>query len=557
MNARCIKRWGMVCALLGVWGANIAAGQAPRFVFRNALEESGLAPLVAGLHAHSAGWGDVDRDGWPELYVGAFFESEGRPNVLLRNVAGKFSATDQTAVQLKGRSNSALFVDLDNDGDLDLYVTSMPGSRKATFAPTALYRNDAGKYTDVSSGNGACPLDMGARSAAGLDYDGDGLLDLLVGEDPFAPVYSLKKSSRLFRNLGGLKFKDVSAEVGLSPDLPGLGVAAGDLNGDAWPDFFLSSRSSNRLFLNDGRGKFTEAVACRDVFDWNRSTPPTTGDDSCAGVCLGDVNRDGRLDVVIGHHYKRPWLEPVSLRLYLNRGPQDGSLKFEDVTESVGLKPLTLKAPHVEIQDFDNDGWPDIYTSIVKFSSTGAHPVIFRNLGVRDGLPRFEDQAMGVNDYPTDEDLAIKQTGKFFQKMLADRKILYMAPGPSADFNRDGRLDLFLANWWTESPSVLLQNDTPGGHWLRVALQGGEGQNRQGIGAVVRAYVPGRLGQPEGLIVAQEIAVGQGYTSGQEAIAHLGLGPATTVDLEVIWPHGRGRTTRKGVAVDQAITLTP
>src|SRR5262249_31115013 len=134
----------------------------------------------------------------------------------------------------------------------------------------ALFRNDGGgKFTDVSKDCGACPQDFGGRGVCVLDFDGDGLLDLLVGEDPI-PGYngSKTKSSRLFRNKGNLQFEDVTKAVGLPDGIPGLGVAAADVNNDGWPDFFLASSAGNVLFLNDGKGKFRECPGSRDVFKW-------------------------------------------------------------------------------------------------------------------------------------------------------------------------------------------------------------------------------------------------------------------------------------------------
>src|SRR5262249_60775988 len=90
-----------------------------------------------------------------------------------------------------------------------------------------------------------------------LDFDGAGLLELLVGEEPIAGYNGSKtKSSRIFRNLGNLKFQDVSRAVGLPENVPGLGVAAADVNNDGWPDIFLASGTINTLFLNDRKGKF-------------------------------------------------------------------------------------------------------------------------------------------------------------------------------------------------------------------------------------------------------------------------------------------------------------
>src|SRR5207237_2333814 len=145
------------------------------------------------------------------------------------------------------------------------------------------------------------------------------------------------------------------------------------------------------------------------------------------GVCFADVNRDGLMDIVIGHHYGQPWMEKeggVAIRLYLNRGLDNGVPRFEDVTEKVGLKPLPMKSPHVEVQDFDNDGWPDIYTSIVKFAPDGRpHPVIFRNLGVPGGMPKFREGALAVNDFPTAADRKDGNVGPFFDRMEKEHKI--------------------------------------------------------------------------------------------------------------------------------------
>jgi enediyne biosynthesis protein E4 len=531
------------------------------FVFKDVGDEAGLFPHVAGIRGHGAGWGDVDDDGWIDLYVATFHNDGSKPNMLLRNAKGKFRLDPQQALRISTRATGVVFADLDNDGDLDLYVGSMPADKESKLAMReghpmvgcALFRNDGGKFTNVSDGNGACPPAFGGRSACVLDYDGDGLLDLLVGEDPL-PGYngSPTKSSRLFRNKGGLQFEDVSRAVGLRAGIPGLGVAAADVNNDGRPDLFLAAnRGGNVLFLNDGKGKFHEAPGSRQVFAW----PDAVGDDMVCGVCFGDVNRDGLLDIVLGPHYQRPWLRPVPIRLYLSRGLKDGVPTFEDVTEKVGLKPLPMKAPHVEVQDFDNDGWPDIYGSMVVFADGKPHPLIFKNLGVREGLPRFREDALPLTDFPTKEDVAVKKTGAFFDKVIREKKVIYVAPGPSGDYDNDGRLDLFLPNWWIEGRSLLLRNETPGGRWLDVRVKGGEAVNRMGVGSRVNIYPAGKLGDASALLGCQDISTGYGYASGQPALAHFGLGKIERVDIEVTFPHGKGRMSRKNVQADQRITI--
>jgi hypothetical protein len=163
-----------------------------------------------------------------------------------------------------------------------------------------------------------------------------------------------------------------------------------------------------------------------------------------------------------------------------------------------------------------------------------------------------------------------------FQKIIKEKKIIYMAPGPSGDFDNDGRLDLFLPNWWIESRSLLLRNETPQRNWLQVQLafaanpasppKGGSKPpddaavpkgpvNRQAIGARVKLYSAGKLGDAAALLGCQDISSGYGYASGQAAIAHFGLGDAASVDIEVTLPHGRGVFKQLAVKANQRLNL--
>jgi hypothetical protein len=535
-------------------GRTHAAEPATFFQFENVASATGVEALVKNMHAHAAAWGDADGDGKLDLYVGSFHKPGTVANRLLLQRDGKFVEAGQETLNVSARSSGAVFVDLDNDGDLDFYLSNLGGGKTGESATgNKLFRNDGGKFVDVSAASHACPPDFRGRSVCAVDYDGDGLLDLLVGE---SVAYGSQKRSRLFRNLGNFKFEDVSDKVGLPAGVPALGVAAGDVSDDGWPDLLLiSSEGGNRLFLNEQGQRFREAEEVSKLLQapWKYQS----GDDATCGACFADVNRDGKLDIVQGHHFERPWLEPVAIRLYLNRAVDKHAVKFEDVTDKVGLKPLPMKAPHIEVQDFDNDGWPDIYTSICKFGPGGPAPVIFKNQGTSSGELKFAENALAVNDFPTAEDRETKRTGTFFEKMIKEGKIIYTAAAPSGDFDNDGRVDIFFSSWWTETPGMLLKNTTPGGNWLKVQVQGNpeHHMNRQGIGARVKIYPTDKVGDDKTLLGCVEIAAGYGYSSGQEAIAHFGLGDVKQVAVEVTYPHTGAKFTQSDVAANQRILI--
>ena len=306
----------------------------------------------------------------------------------------------------------------------------------------------------------------------------------------------------MLRNEGGLRFSDVTAAVGLPADVHGLGVAVADFTDDGHLDFFVSG--SNRMFVSTGDASFMEADT--SVFQWEYF-----GDeDDVAGVSVGDVNRDGRLDIVVGHHFNSTVDDGtrVAVRLYLNRGvDEDGEPLFEDVTEEAGLPGLSTKAPHVEINDFDNDGWPDILTSAS--AESGSTVAVFRNEGLRGSIPIFSSPVgMGSKQY--------------------------WVAAPSGDFDRDGRLDLFLLEWEPALPSLLMHNDSSSGHWLEVSVGAELGF---GIGWRVEVFEGPNVDGD--LLGARDITVTQGYSAGVAPTAHFGLGEVTVVTVRLTSPGGQ------------------
>lgn len=489
-------------------------------VFSDRTKESGILEHVAGMMGHGGAWGDFDGDGRVDLYVGGFCDRPDAeykpakgpvPNRLFRNAGnGKFELVKDTAAEFHGRTSGAVFADLNNSGKLALYVANnTKGKSNKTEEPqrsaqtrhAQLFRFDGGKFVDISKDSGACPDSLlTARNVGVLDFDGDGLLDLLIVEDKF----TRSPRTRLMRNKGDFKFEDVTKAMGLPEDVFGLGCAVADLNGDGKPDFFIAH--SNRLFLSQPDGKYREATELRDVFAWK----PLDNEDWPCGAVFADLNRDGRLDLVLTIHGKT-----ARNRVFINDGLKDGVPQFRDVTKEVGLgDAVPVKCPHVEVQDFDNDGWPDIYTSAAWLEDSKVTPLIYRNLGVKDGLPRFAPPR------------PIKGP------------MVYYPAGPSADYDNDGRVDLFLVNWFAGDSCHLLHNDSPKRSWLNVRVVGKK-MNRMGIGAKVAVYKAGQMGKAESLLGYQEIGIGYGYASGQVAVSHFGLGDEKSVDVRVTLPSGK------------------
>jgi enediyne biosynthesis protein E4 len=505
----------------------VAAAEERSLSFTDATSSWGIDEILRGIMAHAAACGDFDGDGDLDLYVGNFCDRPPEaykghagpvPNILLVNEAGRFRRSTQTAVAMKGRTSGAVFADLDNDGDLDLFVTNN-SKREGLRLPNKLFENDGGQFRDISEGNAACIL-MGGRSIGVLDFDGDGLLDLFVAEDWWTGGHS-----RLFRNKGNLRFEDVTSQAGFPSDLPGLGVITPDLNQDGWPDVFVSQ--ANRLLLSRGDGTYRESGS--EAFQYK----PVNREASPCGVAFGDLDRDGDMDVVIVDHS-----QPARQHLFINQGLRNGAPDFRDMTEVAGLDyefpswtpgRLHLKHAHVEIADFDNDGWPDILVAATYQDNGEILPFICRNLGMHGEHVRF-------------------------QVPPVEKANAYFPAGPVADYDRDGRLDVFLASWFPEIPSILLLNRSPQNHWLRVRVAG-RTINRMGIGCKVKVYQAGKLGEPQALLGYQEIGTGYGYCSGQEAVAHFGLGAEAGCDVEVVLPFGKGSIRKRNVAADQLMLV--
>ncbi|MCI0380847.1 MAG: CRTAC1 family protein [Gemmataceae bacterium] len=552
------------CALaLTLFCSALPAGEKSfAIVFRDITKDAGLYEPLAGIMGHGGAWGDFDNDGLLDLYMGGFCDRPNAeykpaagpvPNKLFRNLGnGRFEQVKQPAVTFFGRTSGAVFADLDNDGWLELYSANnakaktqkaQEPQKSAQVRHSQLFRNNKGVFEDISAQSGACPSTLfTARNIGVFDYDADGLLDLLVVEDRFTP----KPRTALFRNKGNLQFEDVTQKAGLPDNLFGLGLAVADLNGDGRPDFFVPH--SNRLFLStrapsppsplpsgsegsESRARsaskgedvtYREAVELKSILTW----APLDGEDWPCGAAFGDLDRDGRLDLVVAIHGKK-----ARNKVFLNDGLKNGIPQFRDVTKEAGLGDIIpVRCPHVEIQDFDNDGWPDIYISAAWMDAAGKiTPLVYRHTGVKDGVPRFTPPRPIGGD------------------------MVYYPAGPTGDFDNDGRLDLFLINWFQGNHSRLLRNESAPRHWLQVQVVG-KTFNRMGLGSQIRLYRAGELGNQKALVGFQELSIGYGYASGQPALCHFGLGELERVDVAATLPNSQ-KIVRKNIESKKRMVL--
>jgi hypothetical protein len=488
---------------LTCWQAPATTG-ASAISWEEATLAFGLVEPLTGMFGHAAAWGDVNGDDRPDLVVGTFATrnpdaylergAEGpSPDVLLfggepfDRVAG-FS-------DLLGRTSASVFADLDQDGDLDLVLIRNAGNDTGSLPRSQVFVNQDGQLSPAT--DLPFPEDFSGRSVAVADFDLDADLDLAVAEDRFG-----ESGTRLLFNQGGLVFVDVTDQSGLPSKLFGLGLAAADLTGDKAPDLFVGG--AQQLFVNQGDGTFR--LADSEAFEWL----PTGDEDDVAAVAIADVDRNGWPDILIGHHFNSTINQdrPAPVRLFLHQGlDAGGDPVFEESTDESGLSALPTKAPHVEVVDLDNDGWPDILTTAS--AEDGELLAVFRNQGLADGIPRFE-APRGLGDPQ------------------------YWVAGPTADVDRDGRVDVFLVEWEPSLPSRLLRNTSTGGHWLEVSVDGAN----TGVGSTVTLYPAGALDEPGAAIGFQVMGVGVGYGAGRQPFAHFGLGEAERVDIVIEFPGG-------------------
>jgi hypothetical protein len=481
---------------------------------------------------------DADRDGWPDILLinGKDWTPRGRRSLhaLYRNNRnGTFSdITIGSGLDVEMYGLGVAVADYDNDGKEDVYITALEGDR--------LFHNEgAGKFRDVTAASGIRNASFGA-SAAWLDYDRDGRVDLFVANyvqwtakgDLFCSLDGAAKSyctpesykgtsSKLYRNLGGGKFEDVTAKAGLAdPTSKSLGVTVFDYNNDGWPDLFIANDTQpNKLYRNNRNGTFTEEGVSAGV---------AFGEDGVArgamGVDSGDYDRSGRPHLLVGNFSNQ------MLGLYHNEGT--GLFVDEAPASTVGRASLLTLAFGVFFWDYDLDGHLDILAAnghieeeigrVQPKVSYKEPPLLFRNLGKR----KFDNVG--------------PKMGAAFNRAIVGRGAAY------ADYDRDGDLDLLVTT--NHGPAYLYRND--GGNrnkWLTVRLVGTK-SNRSAIDAVVR--VESASGKQW-----NRVRSGSSYCSQSDLALTFGLGNDTMATaIEIEWPSGL-KQRLANVAANQLVTV--
>jgi enediyne biosynthesis protein E4 len=505
---------------------------------------AGRADYVLEAMGCGAAFLDYDNDGWLDIITltGRRFPStpEGAIIRLYKNNRdGTFS--DVSKKSGLGRSVWATGItvgDYDNDGFDDVFITC--------WGQNLLFHNGGdGTFADVTEKAGL--LHAGTRFGTGCtwtDYDRDGRLDLFVshyavfdrdkipprGKDSdcnyngvpvfCGPAGLQQESCRLYHNNGDGTFSDVSAKSGIGSVKPGYGLTAvaTDFDGDGWPDIYVACDTSPSLFFrNNHDGTFSEEGLERGV-----SLSEDGQQQAGMGVGVGDFNGDGYLDL-----FKTHFRGDTDV-LYRNNGKGN----FRDVTLRAGLGVETrFVGWGAAITDLDNDGFADIF-----FSTGMVYPeveskipdapyrtpnVIFRNLGGEKLEELMTEAGPGIAEAHSSRGVAF------------------------GDFDNDGDVDILVINM-NEPPSLLRNDVTGGGHWLKVLLVGTK-SNRSAIGAQVVVSFGERK-------QAQAVLAQSSYLSVNDRRLHFGLGGATTATVEVRWPNG-GIETITDVPADRLVVI--
>jgi hypothetical protein len=466
-----------------------------------------LASTGTDILNESLAWGDYDNDDDDDLYL-----TINGTNRLYRNdgaTSGGWAFTDVTHDTGVGSgefgsgqfSVGTAFGDIDNDGDLDLYVTNFgtgPDNLFLNNGPSMNY-----SFTDIASSAGIT-IERSSRGMAFLDYNRDGYVDIFVnaiGDDI------------LYRNNGDLTFTDVAMDVGIT-DIggQGVGVVATDLDKNGWIDLFTGNRSDdpNRLYLNF-EGEFTDVTTSAGI--------TLTG----FGMGVHAMDYDNDLDMDL---YWTTWpnaqmstAEPNALYENDGTGTSYTQVAGPTMTEDRPGWGISNNAA-----DIDNDGWEDFYVTN-GFDPTTGDNVLFHNQG--DGTFADVTDAVGGGDFD-------------------GRGVAF------ADYDNDGDMDFVVTGGFRSGVSndatEFWRNDSSNtNHWITLKLEGVQ-SNRSAFGARIEVTTDIRT-------TMKFVSSGEGRGSFNSLPVEFGLGQATEIQkIDIFWPSGITQTITNP-AMDQILEV--
>ena len=539
---------------------------------------------------------DVDGDG----KIDVFFVNQIGGCELWRNVGGgKFeNITEKAGVGLPGRvCVGASFADLDNDGLPDLFVTTVKGGN-------VLFKNlGGGRFKDISKEAG---LDYVGHSSAAVmfDYDNDGLLDIFlvntgvyttdvkgrggyyVGVTNVAMGFSMddrKEPSILYKNLGGMKFKNVSKETHLLHDLWSGDATFCDVNGDGYPDLFvLNMAGGSKYYENQGGKSFVDKTA-----QYFPRTPS-----GAMGVKFFDFNQDGLIDLYVTDMHSdmsplqnrvgeknftlefekaksEPWCgaewsaeeRANSLKnliygnaFYLNQGGG----KYTEISDPANAE--TYWPWGLSVGDLNADGYEDVF-----ITSGMGYPFRYsiNSVLLNEGGRRFRDAefllgvepraGMQVDEvyFTCDCSGEDKKNPLCYHKkgLLPVRGVLSSRSSLMFDVDGDGDLDLIVEDF-NDRPQVLISNLTAKKtiHYLKIKLVGTK-SNRDGLGATVKVKAGGKT-------YTQYYDGKSGYFAQSLLPMYFGLGNATKIEaIEIKWPSGTQQVITSGLGINQQMEI--
>jgi len=449
------------------------------------------------VYPNSSAWGDIDNDGDLDAYmsIGSIMGNDIMLNDL--SGSGKFIRAD-TLMAHRARTagpRSVLMADMENDGDLDLLAVGQ--DYQIWLIVNKLVETDSLWFEDISEQTGVMHAEEAYYMASMADYDNDGLLDIFVSGlslDTWTP-------SLLFHNTtlegGPLSFEEVADAAGIYSAF-GMNMMAGawgDYDDDGDQDLLIVTNPNTPVFLyrNEGNGTFADVT-------FDAGLGESVG--NSRAIVWGDYDNDGDLDVFIGRRPNNNYPDMDVCQLFRN----DGGV-FTEV-ESARITGKMIYG--VASADYDNDGDLDLH-----LLDSNSKDLMLRNDGNNTFTNVVDEVGLGKTKSPFGFDVDIDDRG-----------------GQTwADWDADGDLDLLLPGSSSKKPYLMRNDGGNANNWLEVKLTGVQ-SNRSAVGARVIA-ISGDLRQ------MREVCMGSGYISGPPTDVHFGFGQRTIVDSLIIrWPSG-------------------